>query len=77
MSERAVKNSIFGLALATLFVPFVVGTSNAFFVDLFFPFITGKAFAFRVLVGLMFALWLVLIIKNKSYLPTKNFLFIS
>ena len=33
---------------------------------LFFPFITGKAFAFRILVEIAFALWLVLILRQRG-----------
>ncbi|HEY4503962.1 MAG TPA: tetratricopeptide repeat protein [Candidatus Paceibacterota bacterium] len=33
---------------------------------LFFPFITGKAFAFRILVEIAFALWLVLLLRQKG-----------
>lgn len=37
--------------------------------SLFFPFITGKNFFFRILVEIIFGLWLVLAIYDKKYLP--------
>lgn len=39
---------------------------------MFFPYIAGKGFAFRALVEISFALYLVLIIRDKSYLPRKS-----
>ena len=45
------------------FVPLVVASS------LFFPFITGKAFVFRLIVEIIFACYLVLAIRDKSYRP--------
>lgn len=45
------------------FLPLVVTDS------LFFPFITGKNFAFRIIVEIIFASWLVLAIIDKSYRP--------
>ena len=54
------KNIIIaGLALI-IFIPLYV--NNAYF----FPFITGKAFAFRIIVEIVFALWLILILREKG-----------
>ncbi len=50
---------ITGLAFIA-FIPLYVSGS------LFFPFITGKAFVFRILVEIIFALWLVLILREKG-----------
>ncbi len=41
---------------------------------LFFPFITGKAFFFRIVVEILFGLWLVLIILDKNYRPKSSWL---
>lgn len=49
-----------------LLTPFIVSR------NLFFPFITGKAFFFRVIVEIVFATWLILVTRNKSYLPKKS-----
>jgi len=55
-----IKYSILiGLAIIP-FIPLYVANS------LFFPFITGKAFAFRIIVEIIFALWLVLVIREKG-----------
>lgn len=56
------------LLYATLLVPLVIST------DLYFPFVTGKAHLFRLLVEVAFALYLVLILRDRSYLPKRNFL---
>lgn len=59
-TNNAIKYIIIsGLALITL-IPLYV--SNSFF----FPFITGKAFAFRIIVEILFALWIILILREKG-----------
>lgn len=50
---------ITGLA-AIAFIPLYVAN------PLFFPFITGKAFAFRIIVEIVFALWLILLLREKG-----------
>ncbi|MFM2374251.1 MAG: hypothetical protein RLZZ234_246 [Candidatus Parcubacteria bacterium] len=45
------------------FLPLMVADS------LFFPFITGKNFAFRILVEVIFAAWVVLAFLDRSYRP--------
>ena len=70
---------IIGLAIIP-FIPLYVAN------PLFFPFITGKAFAFRIIVEIIFALWLVLLLRergtsysgsDKSVAPRINSLTIS
>lgn len=51
---------------AVLLVPLVVTE------QLFFPFITGKGFAFRIIVEIIFALWLILALRDPSA-RTKQF----
>src|SRR3989344_468766 len=41
---------------------------------LFFPYITGKAFAFRIIVEVVFAAWIFLAIFYKEYRPQKSYL---
>ncbi|MDP3999589.1 MAG: O-antigen ligase family protein [bacterium] len=41
---------------------------------LFFPYITGKAFAFRIIVEVVFAAWIFLAIFYKEYRPRKSYL---
>ncbi|MEK9184860.1 MAG: O-antigen ligase family protein [Patescibacteria group bacterium] len=45
------------------FIPLIVSSS------MFFPFITGKNFAFRIIVEIIFALWLALACLDKKYRP--------
>jgi len=58
--------------LAGLFIipiiPFVVSGS------ILFPFITGKNFLFRIVVQIVFALWLILIVRNSEYRPKFSWL---
>ncbi len=61
--EKSLKTIILVGLFATLFTPLVVTNS------LFFPFITGKAFFFRIIVEIIFAAWLLLVLKNRHYLP--------
>ncbi len=53
---------------AVPFIPLIV-TSSAFF-----PFITGKNFAFRVIIEIVFASWLILALRDRSYWPEKSYL---
>jgi O-antigen ligase/Flp pilus assembly protein TadD len=57
------RNASLGLIYLTLFIPLYVDY------NLFFPFITGKAFAFRIIVEILTALWLLLILRDKKYAP--------
>src|SRR3989344_5422897 len=52
-------------------VPFV---SLIILNSLFFPFIVGKAFAFRILVEIIFSAWLVLILLDSKYRPQLSWL---
>ena len=70
---------IIGLGIIT-FIPLYVANS------LFFPFITGKAFLFRRIVEIIFALWLILVLREKgtsitgtegSVAPRKNALTVA
>ncbi|MBI2100054.1 MAG: O-antigen ligase family protein [Candidatus Vogelbacteria bacterium] len=58
---------LFGLLLTPLLV------SNS----LFFPYITGKAFFFRLITEIIFALWLGLILLDKSYRPRRSLLLLA
>src|SRR3989344_2225843 len=52
-----------------LFLPLVV------FQGMFFPFITGKNFIFRIIIEIIFASWVVLFLRDKSYLPKRSLIF--
>lgn len=58
---------IFGL-FSALFIPLIVFNSS------FFPFITGKNIAFRMIVDVVFVLWLILALRDSVYRPKKNWL---
>ncbi len=58
-------NTIFKYAIITglsaiAFIPLYVAN------PLFFPFITGKGFAFRIIVEIVFVLWLILVLREKG-----------
>lgn len=54
-----------------LFIPLYV--SN----EMFFPFISGKNFAFRIIVEIALALWLILAYRDASYRPKKTWMVIA
>ncbi len=64
------KNNLKYIILAGLFiVPFIPFlTASAFF----FPFITTKVFAWRVIVEIIFAVWLLLALREPEYRPKKS-----
>ena len=62
---------IYGGVFVVPFIPLFVPTS------MFFPFITGKNFAFRIIVEIIFALWLVLALQDKTARPKKSWLLYS
>ncbi len=45
--------------------------------DYFFPFITGKNFAFRIIVEIVFALWVILALLDRAYRPKFSWLLAS
>ncbi|MDZ4285020.1 MAG: O-antigen ligase family protein, partial [Patescibacteria group bacterium] len=58
------------IALAGIFllplIPIYVARS------MFFPFITGKNFAFRIIVEIVFAAWLLLCVRDRAYRPRRS-----
>ena len=75
--KQILKGSIITGLFAILIVPFIV--SNG----MYFPYIVGKAFTFRIIVEIIFALWLILIFKDKesrlkfSWVALIAFLFVA
>jgi O-antigen ligase/Flp pilus assembly protein TadD len=63
----AVTVGLFLVPLLTLYVS----------TDLFFPYITGKNFSFRILVGAVFALWVLLALLDARYRPRFSFVLAS
>lgn len=63
MSNNQLRYVILAGIFAIPFVPLIVSGS------LFFPFITGKGFVFRLAVEIVFALWLILAVRDREYRP--------
>lgn len=53
------------------FIPLSVASS------MFFPFISGKGLLFRVIIEIIFACWLILVLRDKNYWPKKSYLLYS
>jgi O-antigen ligase len=66
MNKQILKWAIFVGLFALPFVPFFVSSS------LFFPFITTKAFAFRIIVEIIFAAWALLALIDAEYRPKRG-----
>lgn len=66
MNKNALRFLIFSGLFLIPFVPFLVSSS------LFFPFITTKAFAFRVIVEVIFAAWVLLVLIDPESRPKKS-----
>jgi len=62
---------IIGL-FATLFIPFIIANGSVGVPNMFFPFITGKNFVFRILVELIFGLYIILALKEPKYRPRSS-----
>lgn len=65
------RMSTFGLIFISPFVLLIVSGS------MFFPFITGKNFAFRIIVEVMFASWLLLALYEPVYRPRLSYILYS
>ena len=68
MTTKILKNINLALIFLVLIIPLYV--SN----NLFFPFITGKGFVFRILVEIIFAIWVVLMLRDRKYAPKFSWL---
>jgi O-antigen ligase/Flp pilus assembly protein TadD len=67
-TSKILRYAIIAGIFAVLFVPFIVAN------PLFFPFITGKNFAFRIIVEVVTALWVILALVDPSVRPKKSWL---
>ncbi len=72
--QNILKYVLMGGLFLTPFIAFIVPDA------MFFPFITGKGFTFRILVEILFGLYLILVFLNPEYRPrmswiTKSVLF--
>ncbi len=64
--DKTLRYAIYTGLFGVLFIPFIVSG------DFFFPFITGKNFTFRIIVEIIFALWLILALRVPSVRPKKS-----
>ncbi len=55
--------AVVGIFAVPTVIPLIVSQS------MFFPFITGKGFTFRILIEIVFFVWLILALRHKSYRP--------
>ncbi len=60
------RRILIGGIFASLLIPFIN------FSNLYFPFITGKAYLFRILVEVMFGIWIIAAIFDKDSRPKKS-----
>ena len=65
--------TLVGGLFLSLIIPFIVANGTLFpgffLPNMFFPFITGKNFVFRILVELLFGVYLVLALREPKYRP--------
>lgn len=69
--QKYLKYAVLAGIFAVPFIPFIV--TNQFF----FPFITGKNFAFRIIVEIIFGLWLILAFQDGTARPKKSALWFA
>ena len=78
--QKVLKNIVWGCLIIIPFLALYIASGDGLDIfhagtsGLFFPFITGKNFAFRILVEIAFASWLLLAIKDAKYRPKKSLL---
>ena len=66
MNKQILKNAVFVGLFLVPFVPFLVSSS------FFFPYITSKAFAWRIIVEIVFFAWLILALIDVDYRPKRS-----
>jgi hypothetical protein len=66
-----IKYTILTGLWAVLLIPFFVANT------MFFPYITGKNFAFRIIIEIVFALWIYLAYVNPKYRPKFSWVWVS
>ena len=71
MFSQTLRRVVFVGLFAIPFIPFLVSSS------LFFPFITTKVFAWRIIVEIIFAGWILLALQDADYRPKKSLILYS
>src|SRR3989344_1454595 len=67
-TNKILRYVILGGVFLVPVIPLIITNS------LFFPFITGKNFAFRIIVEIIFAAWLILALRDAKYMPKRSFI---
>ncbi|MBM3933396.1 MAG: O-antigen ligase family protein [SAR202 cluster bacterium] len=70
--ENVLLNTIRVLLVMALLSPLIVMTEP--FPSTFFPFIVGKALYYRALIEIAVGIWLVLVLRDRTYMPPKSWL---
>lgn len=71
MNKQILRNTILVGLFLVPFVPFLVSST------LFFPFITTKAFAWRMIIEIVFAAWILLALLDIEYRPKRSIILYS
>jgi O-antigen ligase/tetratricopeptide (TPR) repeat protein len=66
--KNTLKWAVISGLFAVPFIPFIISRS------LLFPFITGKGFTFRILIEILFGLWLLLALADPDFRPKWNYI---
>lgn len=66
--EKVLRGIVLAGVFALPFIPLIVAQT------MFFPFITGKNFTFRIIVEIIFALWLALAFVNPDHRPRRSWI---
>lgn len=72
MNNRIINNTLIYTVCAMVYLALLVPLCMA--PSLYFPFVTGKAHMFRLIAEIAFACYLILAVRDRSYLPKKNLL---
>lgn len=73
MNSNVINNILRQIIITGIFaLPFIFLPN--FNMETYFPFIVGKNFSFRIITGIIFTVWLILAIRDHSYLPKKSYL---
>lgn len=64
--NKILRNTILVGIFLIPFIPLYVANG------MFFPFITGKNFTFRIIVEVILALWAILALRDRSYMPGRS-----
>lgn len=70
-TDKVLRGIIYAGLFGSLFLPLFVTNS------LFFPYITGKNFAFRIIVEIVFAIWLILLARKAEPAPKHSWVLMA